>query len=112
MVCVFDEPLTDVAVLPGDLEADLRWRGMVGEGIRGGVERGVERKRGGGRGELLGDEVEGTGEVPWLPPLDCTGGDKNLSLSLLSLCTGSIGSSSAVIFWAISIARSFRSSNP
>ena len=41
MVCVFDEPLTDVAVLPGDLEADLLGntndlrRGMVGEGIGG-----------------------------------------------------------------------------
>ena len=50
MVCVFDEPLTDVAVLPGDLEADLLGntndlrRGMVGEGI-GGRSGG-----GGGRG--------------------------------------------------------------
>ena len=51
MVCVFDEPLTDVAVLLGDLEADLlgntnaRRRGMVGEGIggrSGGEEAGGE----------------------------------------------------------------------
>ena len=122
MVCVLDEPLTDVAVLPGDLEADLLGhtndlrRGMGGEGTGG---RGGGKGGGGGgegkrlgEGEHLWDETEGVGEHLWLPPLDCTRGDKNLSLSLLSFCAGSLFSSATEIFWAISVARSFRSSNP
>ena len=119
MVCVFDEPRTDVAVLPGDLEADLLRRELISEGISGGVERGVRRGGREGEGGLLGDGVEGTGDFPWLPPLDSTSGDTNLSLSArslclsaMSLCTGSLVSSSAEIFWATAVARSFSSSNP
>ena len=62
MVCVFDEPLTDVAVLPGDLEADLLGntndlrRGLVGEGIGGRSGGGGGRGGGGGvEGKRLGE---------------------------------------------------------
>ena len=66
MVCVFDEPLTDVAVLPGDLEADLLGhtidlrRGMGGDGI-GGVGGGS----GGGGGGDGGGKRLGEGERLW-----------------------------------------------
>ena len=83
MVCVFDEPLTDVAVLPGDLDADLLGhmndlrRGMSGEGMGGrSVGGGGRGGGGGGEGKRLGeggrlwDDPEGVGEHLWLPPLD------------------------------------------
>ena len=126
MVCVFDEPLTDVVVLPGDLEADLLGhtidlrRGMGGDGIGGGGGSGGDGGGGGG-GKRLGEgerlwelegDIDGVGEPLWLPPLDCASGDKNLSLSLLFSCSGSLLSSASVIFRAIADARCFRPSNP
>ena len=91
---------------------------MGGDGIGGGGSGGGGGGGGGrkrlGEGERLWElegDRDGVGEPLWLPPLDCASGDKNLSLSLLSSCSGSLFSSAAEIFWAISVARSFRSSN-
>ena len=54
MVCVFDEPRAEVAVLPGDLECDLLRRRMDGDGISGGGGGGGERAVGVGGGEGVG----------------------------------------------------------
>ena len=99
-VCVLEDPLTDVAVLPGDLEAVLllaplsgdlevvllptpkRRRSISSVGVSGEGHRGfISLWKGVGE---AGRELGGDGEGRGVGPVNCGEGVLNLNFSLLS----------------------------